>query len=298
MTAPRTFGGSASSSPGFPVKRLVGTGLAVVLLLVATLAFIEIESVQETEHCVKLRYGRVAQEKMPTGMNWMIGPGIEATCFNLVEQNWGGIDGVAMEAPTNNPLPIKATVRVVYQHNRGRVTGPGGLFTEKRSPDRAEQEVDNAIRAGFATAMKQYSVTQLFSPQGATFDQTVKEQIQSRLGDQTIIKNVFVTDLLPPPQIAEQRVQAAQQELQLKQALDQLKIDSAQATGRILKAEAAARETQLNAQAMASSPEAIRIRIAEVTAKGLSDALRACTSNCFIGGDVMERAMVMTRAPQ
>lgn len=295
MTAPRDFGGSLRASSGFPVKRLLGTALAVVLLLVATLAFVEIESVQETEHCVKLRYGRVAQEKMPTGMNWMVGPGIEATCFNLVEQNWGGTDGVPMEAPTNNPLPIKATVRVVYQHNRGRITGPSGLFTEKRSPERAEQEVDNAIRAGFATAMKQYSVTQLFSPQGATFDQTVKEQIQARLGDQTIIKNVFVTDLLPPPQIAEQRVQAAQQELQLKQALDQLKIDSAQATGRILKAEAAARETQLNAQAMASSPEAIRIRIAEVTAKGLSDALRACTSNCFIGGDVMERAMVMTR---
>ena len=35
-----------------------------------------------------------------------------------------------------------------------------------------------------------------------------------------------------------------------------------------------------------------------VTAKGLSDALRSCTSNCFIGGDVMERAMVMTRPPQ
>ena len=175
------------------------------------------------------------------------------------------------------------------------ITGPGGLFTEKRSPDRAEQEVDNAIRAGFATAMKQYSVTQLFSPQGASFDQTVRDQIQARLGDQTEIKNVFVTDLLPPQAIAEQRVAAAQQELQLKQALDQLKIDSAQATGRILKAEAAARETQLNAQALASSPEAIRIRIAEVTARGLSDALRACTSNCFIGGDVMERAMVMTR---
>lgn len=295
MTAPRDFGGSPAASSGFPVRRLLGTGLVLVLLLAVTIPFVEIESVQETEHCVKLRYGRVAQEKMPTGMNWMIGPGIEATCFNLVEQNWGGTDGVAMEAPTNNPLPIKATVRVVYQHNGGRITGPSGLFTEKRSPERAEQEVDNAIRAGFATAMKQYSVTQLFSPQGATFDQTVREQIQARLGDQTEIKNVFVTDLLPPSQIAEQRVAAAQQELQLKQALDQLKIDSAQATGRILKAEAAARETQLNAQAMASSPEAIRIRIAEVTAKGLSDALRACTSNCFIGGDVMERAMVMTR---
>ena len=52
-----------------------------------------------------------------------------------------------------------------------------------------------------------------------------------RLGDQTIIKNVFVTDLNPPSQIAEQRVQAAQQELALKQAQDQLKIDSAQALG-------------------------------------------------------------------
>lgn len=297
MTSHRDFSAPASLT-GSPLKKLIATGLTLILLFVTTAAFVEIESVQETEHCVKLRYGRVAEEKMPTGMNWMVGPGIEATCFNLVEQNWGGTDGVAMEAPTNNPLPIKATVRVVYQHNRGRITGAGGLFTEKRSPDRAEQEVDNAIRAGFATAMKQYSVTQLFSPQGATFDQTVREQIQSRLGDQTQIKNVFVTDLLPPQQIAEQRVQAAQQELQLKQALDQLKIDSAQAQGRILKAEAAARETQLNAQALASSPEAIRIRIAEVTARGLSDALRACTSNCYIGGDVLGRAMVMTRPQQ
>ena len=279
------------------ISRLVGGVLVLVVVLVAAVALVDIESVQETEHCVRLRYGRVAQEKMPTGMNWMVGPGLEATCFNLVEQNWGGADGVQMEAPTNNPLQIKATVRVVYQHNRAQITGPGGLFTEKRTPERAEQEVDNAIRAGFATAMKQYSVTQLFSPAGASFDQTVKEQIATRLGDQTIIKNVFVTDLTPPAQIAEQRVQAAQQELALKQAQDQLKIDSAQALGRILKAEAAARETQLNAQALSASPEAIRIRIAEVTARGISDALRNCTSNCFIGGDVMNRALVTGTRP-
>lgn len=278
------------------VTRIVGGVIGLAALALVSVLLVDIESVQETEHCVRLRYGRVSQEKMPTGMNWMVGPGLEATCFNLVEQNWGGKEGVQMEAPTNNPLQIKATVRVVYQHNRARITGPGGLFTEKRTPERAEQEVDNAIRAGFATAMKQYSVTQLFSPAGASFDQTVREQITARLGDQTIIKNVFVTDLNPPPQIAEQRVQAAQQELALKQAQDQLKIDSAQAQGRILKAEAAARETQLNAQALAASPEAIRIRVAEVTARGLSEALRACTSNCFLGGDVMSRALLTGRA--
>jgi regulator of protease activity HflC (stomatin/prohibitin superfamily) len=279
------------------VRSIVLSGAVVAAIALAAVALVTVESVQETEHCVRLRYGRVDQPKMPTGMNFMVGPGLDATCFNLVEQNWGGKEGVAMEAPTNNPLPIKATVRVVYQHNGARITGPGGLFTEKRTPERAEQEVDNAIRAGFATAMKQYSVTQLFSPQGVTFDQTVRTEITKRLGDQTLIKNVFVTDLNPPEAIAAQRVQAAQQELALKQAQDQLKIDSAQALGRILKAEAAARETKLNAEALASSPEAIRIRIAEVTARGLSEALRACTSNCFLGGDVMTRAMVGGTAP-
>lgn len=81
------------------MKRLLGTALALVLLLVATLAFVE--SVHETEHCVELRGGRVAQEKMALGMNWMAGPGVDATCFHLVERNWGGTDGVPMEAPTN-----------------------------------------------------------------------------------------------------------------------------------------------------------------------------------------------------
>ena len=47
---------------------------------------------------------------------------------------------------------------------------------------------------------------------------------------------------------------------------------------------------------MAASPEAIRIRVAEVTARGLSEALRACTSNCFLGGDVMSRALLTNRA--
>lgn len=244
--------------------------------------------VDSTEHCVETKYGAVINPKMSNGWNWQVMPGVDNTCFNLVEQNFpGGNEAEALEAATSDPVQIAAKVRVVYQHNGGDITGPKGLYTEKRTPERAEQEVINAVRSGFNTAMKSYTVARLFSPEGVNFEADVKAQIQARLGDQTTIKQVFITDLTPPEAIQQARIAAAQQAQILDKAQKQYAIDSVNARSSIVKAEAEARRTELEARALATSPEVLKLKAAEAMARGLANACGRATT-CIIGGSVVD----------
>lgn len=86
-------------------------------------------SVDETEWCVKTQFGKVKQERMPTGLEFM--PMHEATCFDMTDQNFPD-DGEAttMEAQTNDPVTVQSDVSVIFAYDPASLFD---VFLDKRS---------------------------------------------------------------------------------------------------------------------------------------------------------------------
>jgi hypothetical protein len=239
-------------------------------------------SVDTTEHCVLTRYGKVVDPKMGTGMN--LTPLADATCFTMTEKNYPGGDGKeVIEAQTRDPITVTGDVAVVYKFDPSTI---GRVFEEKRTPEAAEAEIINAIREGYRNALSQWTIAEVFANRAALSD-SVRHHIQRKIGNRAQIVNVFVRDIKAPPQIEEARIQAARQAQVLDQAQKQFVIDSVNARGRLMAAQAEAEAKRLEGAAYAANRDLLQLRIAEAQAKGLSEACKG-VQTCVIGGSVMD----------
>jgi hypothetical protein len=250
-------------------------------LVVATAA--ACTSVDTTEHCVLTRYGKVVDPKMSTGINFT--PLADATCFTMTERNYpgNGAEKEVIEAQTQDPITVSGDVAVVYKYDPATITR---VFEEKRTPEAAEAEIINAIREGYRNALSQWTIAEVFANRAALSD-SVRQHIQRKIGNRAQIVNVFVRDIKAPPQIEEARIQAARQAQVLDQAQKQFVIDSVNARGRLMAAQAEAEAKRLEGAAYAANRDLLQLRIAEAQSRGLAEACKG-VQTCVIGGSVMD----------
>jgi len=213
----------------------ITTRVGLITVLAAALG--ACTSVDQTEHCVGTRYGKVVEPKMDNGINATIFE--TANCFSLTDQNFPGAahEKETMEAQTKDPMTIQGDVAIVYAFDPASINA---VFLEKRSQAAAEVQILNAIRAGFRGALSSWTVNDIFSGKRATLGDSVRAHIQSELGNLAIIKQVYVRDIRVPEAIEAARIAATKQQLVFDQAQKQLAIDSMNARGTVIKAQAQA----------------------------------------------------------
>ena len=260
-----------------PRRTAIPAALSLLALLGAC------TSVDTTEHCVLTRYGKVIEPRMSTGINFT--PLSKATCFSMTDKNYPEAGGKeTMEAQTADPITISGDVSIVYAYDPGTITQ---LFEDKRTPEAAEAEILNAVREGYRNALAGWTVGQIFSGNRSALSDSVRTNIQRKLGNRAIIKQVFIRDIKAPEQIETARIEAAKQAQVLDQAQKQFVIDSVRARGRLMAAEAEAEAKRLEAAAYSQNRELLQLRIAEAQARGLAEACKG-VQTCVIGGSVMD----------
>jgi Membrane protease subunits, stomatin/prohibitin homologs len=249
-------------------KRVAAIALAAGLLAACT-------QVHQTERCIGTRYGKVVEEKMDVGMNTTIFE--SATCFTLTDQNYPSENGgkETMDAQTRDPMTVSGDVAIVYAFDPGSVYD---VFLEKRSEGAAQVQVVNAIRDGYRSAVAGWSIADISSARRANLGDSVRVHIQAKLGKLATVKQVFIRDIRVPAAIEESRIASTKQSLIYTQAQQQLAIDSMQARGQIIRAQATAETNRLTSLSYASNPKMLDLEIA----KALSGLCGKATT-CVIG---------------
>jgi regulator of protease activity HflC (stomatin/prohibitin superfamily) len=283
-STPRTGAPTPMRSPNAIKRGIIGGAALVSLLIVGVMMSTAFTRVDSTEHCVLTRYGSVLKRKMPTGLNFT--PLSEPTCFNMTQHNFpDNPEGKeVIQATTADPVTVEGDVAVTWSYNPGSIYQ---VFLDKRTPEAAETEVLNALREGYRNALNAWTVNRIFSAQRAQLSEDVRRQIQTKLGNRATIHQVFVRDIRIPPAIEQARIAAAQQAQVLDKAQKQFTIDSVEARGRVMRAEADARAKELEARSYAANPALIQLESAKAMSQGLSQACRG-VQTCVIGGSVMD----------
>ena len=103
-------------------------------------------SIDQTEHCIQTRYGKIINDKLDNGLQAT--PFSNVTCFTLRDQNFPNpaehaSDKETMEAQTKDPLTITGDVAIVYAFDPTKIRQ---IYLEKRSQEQAELQILNAIR--------------------------------------------------------------------------------------------------------------------------------------------------------
>lgn len=249
-----------------------------LLLVILTLA--ACTSVDSTERCVLTRYGKVVEQQMDVGLNWT--PFTHATCFTMTEKNFAPDE--MLEAQTRDPITVQGDVAVVYKFNPATIYE---VFQEKRSQDQAEVEILNAIREGYKSGIAKWTMMEIFQNRSSLSD-SVKANIQRKIGNRAMIQKVFIRDIKIPPTIENARLAAAQQDQILDKAQKQYVIDSVNSRAIVLKAEATSKAKQLEATSYSSNPKLLDLEIERARAAGISGACGANVQTCVIGGSVMD----------
>lgn len=255
------------------------------LLLAATiLLFSGCARIDETEHCVLVRYGNVIEERMKEGLVFL--PIADAECFPLVDQNYpSNVDmQERVSAQTSDPVTVTGDLAVVWAYDPAMVFQ---VFREKRTHKAVQVEVVNSIREGYRTALAGWEVTKIFSRERSALSDTVRAHIQRKLGTRGVIKTVFLREITIPEQIENARISAAQQEQVLDKARKQFAIDSVNARAEIVKADANAELTRIQSQIYAKNPEMMRLEVERARAEALGKVCSGAQT-CILGGSVMD----------
>lgn len=254
-------------------------------------------SVDSTEHCIETRYGKVVTNRMGNGLNTTIFT--NSTCFPLTEQNFPNDGSVqTMEAQTSSTggstITISGDVSIVYEYDPETIMQ---VFRDKRTPEAVEVQILNSIREGYRNAIAGWTISEIFSPRRELLSDSVRAHIQRKVGSLARIKQVYVRNIVTPPQLDSARVAAARLQQVLDSAQQQSRIDSVNSSARVMRARAEAESNRLMAQSYAQHPALLQLRIAEEFARGLSGACVGRNGNgqvvavqtCVIGGSVMDR---------
>ncbi len=253
---------------------------AVLLLLVLGAC----ASVDETEHCVNTRYGKVISEKLASGLSGVMFSDIE--CFPLTQQAFPQGSGGENAPRENVPVITADSVAVVFEVALDwHYTDAWKAFQVKRSHDRVLQEISNGLRSGARDAGATLKMSALFGAARAALDEKFKDAVQLQLGPYIFIDKVYVRGIDLPDGIQKAWTAAAQARAGQQQARDAYVTDSLNARRTIILAETEARKRELEIRAAASSPVFLEVE----KVKALATLLNHCTSNCFIGGDMMNR---------
>lgn len=271
------------------------------ILAIMTLALSGCVGVDATEHCFETRYGKLVDEQMDQGLNWL--GWNDATCFTMTEKNYpeGTVKaedgntyqkGELIEAQTKDPITVQGDLAIIYRYDPATIRQ---TFLDKRTPEATEAEIVNAVREGYRNALAKWSIAEIFTNRASLAD-SVRVQIQRKLTyvtkngqtyERAEIVNAFVRDIKVPKQIEQARIDAAQQAQILDKALKQLTIDSVNARRTVMTASAQAESKRLEAQSYQANPLLMQLEIAKQQAVGLANVCKN-SSTCILGGSVID----------
>lgn len=257
-------------------------------LLAVVLATSACTFVDETEHCVRTRYGKVVDERVQPGIRstafW------DFTCLPTTQRPYpfgkGGEEAPSVQvgAVTGDSVSVDMQIAVDYT-----VIDGWAAFQAKREYDRVVQEVGNAIVSGTRQASGQLRAYQLIGEELADAEDSLQVAIQRNVNGYIRIDRVYIRDPGIPKNITNAWGEAAVARANQQKAKDQFFTDSLNGMRTVVLARADAEKRRLEIQAMATSPVVLELEKTRAFAEGISNALSKCTSNCIIGGDVLQR---------
>ncbi len=149
----------------------------------------------------------------------------------------------------------------------------------------------NAIKEAIGAVTTQRTIADVFGAGRATYGDSIKAFAQRKAGPNIVIKSIFINNLKAPKEIETARILAAKKDQERDAALKQLTIDSANAQGTLIKANASAASARLEAQALEQSPAVLKLKTAQAMAAGLGNACAKATT-CIIGGTALDKFYV------
>ncbi len=264
---------------------LVATGfLAIVVLIIGLSSF---EKVDATEHCVKTRWGRVITPKVENGLTSTVAA--ELTCFPLTQQQFpgGAVRGEeaaseTVEFLTRDSIMMSAEIALNWKY-----VNVDSAFTTRRSHDAVLSEMANAVRSGARDAGATIGLKDLMGANRAGLDEVFRKAINDQMTDYALVEKVYIRKVQIPGNIQALWTQTIAMTAEQTKARAQFLTDSLNARRTVIVAEAEARKTELETRALATSPEVLRLRMAEAMANGLAKVCSGA-STCIIGGSVMD----------
>lgn len=161
----------------------------------------------------------------------------------------------------------------------------------------AEIQMMSALTSGITDAATKFDLNELFGASRQAFQDSVKAITQRKAGPLIVFDNIYLADLNPPEEISKARVVSAKKETEYQTAQRQRDIDSVSAQGVVLSARGKAEAARLEAQAIASSPDVLRLRGMQAMAEGLSKICAGATT-CIVGGTVTDKFMALGNGKQ
>jgi hypothetical protein len=259
--------------------------------LMAACAFVD-----ETEHCTRTRYGKVVEQRVASGLRstaiW------EFTCMPTTERPFPAGDGGETAPSTIIPVITADSVSLEMEVAMDFVVVDGwAAFQAKRQYDRVLQEIGNALYSGTRQAGGQLKSFQLVGDALAVAEDSVRAAVQRNTGSYLKINRVYIRNPGLPQTISKAWNDAAVARANQQKAKDAFVNDSLEARRTVVQAQAAAQKRELEIRAMATSPVVLELEKTKAFAEGIANALSRCTSNCIIGGDVLQRYLSMNGRP-
>lgn len=187
-------------------------------------------------------------------------------------------------AVTGDSVTVDMKIAVNYT-----VVDGWAAFQAKREYDRVVQEVGNAIVSGTRQAAGQLRAYQLIGDDLASAEDSLQAAIQRNVNAYIRVDRVYIRDPGIPENITTAWGEAAVARANQQKAKDQFFTDSLNGMRTVVLARADAEKRRLEIQAMATSPVVLELEKTRAFANGIANALSKCTSNCIIGGDVLQR---------
>lgn len=273
---------------GMGVGKIVGlvlTGFVAITLMIVGLS--SFEKVDATEHCVKTRWGKVVTPKVENGLTPTVTTVL--TCFPLTQQQFPGnavrgeeAASETVEFLTRDSIMMTADIALNWKY-----VNVDSAFTTRRSHDAVLSEMANAVRSGARDAGATIGLKDLMGANRAGLDETFRKAINEQMSDYALIEKVYIRSVQIPPNIQQLWTQTIAMTAEQTKARAQFLTDSLNARRTVIVAEAEARKTELETRALATSPEVLRLRMAEAMAAGLAKVCNGA-STCIIGGSVMD----------
>lgn len=262
-------------------------GSILTIMALSMLGACDFATVDSTEHCVETRYGKVVTESMGTGLNFL---GFnEATCFNMTEQTWpANNEKEVVSGQTKDPMTVNFDVSVLWSYDPSTINE---TFREKRTSDAVELELINSIREGVRNTISTWTIDQLLANR-TTLGDSMKVQIQRKIGNRARIHTVFVRGMGYPEAIEKQQVAKIEAERKQQTALAQFKADSVTAFNKQYQAQVEANIREMNAKVYDSNPSLLRLEIEKVRTEGMRGICGQSTT-CIIGGNVADKWMAV-----
>lgn len=238
--------------------------------------------VDETEHCVETRYGKVVREQIPSGMDWFWLT--DATCFSLTEKE---VAVTGLEVQTADSVKIAVdTVTFLYKYDPATVFE---VFKDKRSPSAAESEIMKAAQEGIKKSFAQVRVVDLFGDGRAHLTERVREGMQTSVRDRAEILNVFFGGKIRLPQeVEDARIRTMTQIQNAAAEREKLKTDSIAAANRVLQSEADRRVAENKAAVYQQNKVLADLEVQKAQAQAWAEICKGVTT-CIIGGNVVDR---------